>query len=57
MRADRLATWVWFIVAATYALRVFAAICAWKDPTGDLTGMIAALTLARLYEMSGGHDE
>lgn len=53
MHSD-LTPWLWFIVAATYALRAFAAIGAGKNPTGDVVAMLTALALMKLYEMDGG---
>lgn len=52
MHSD-LAPWLWFIVAATYALRSLAAYGAGKNPTGDVVPMLTALALAKLYDMDG----
>lgn len=52
MHSD-MAPWLWFIVAATYALRSLAALGAGKNPTEDVVAMLTALVLMKFYEMDG----
>lgn len=53
MSADRLISWIWFIVAALYALRAFAALAAGQGASADTVPMLTALALAKLYDMDG----
>ena len=50
MRADRLMPWLWFIVAASYALRAFAELASGQGALADTVPMLTALALAKLYE-------
>lgn len=52
MHSD-LAPWLWFIVAATYALRIFAALAAGQGALADTVPALTALALAKLYDMDG----
>lgn len=54
MRAYRLAPWLWFIVAATYATRACVEIAAGDDPVKDVVAMLTALVLMKLYRVDGG---
>ncbi len=49
MHSD-LAPWLWFIVAATYALRIFAALAAGRGALADTVPMLTALALMKFYE-------
>ena len=49
MRAYRLAPWLWFIVAATYATRACVEIAAGDDPVEDVVAMLTAPVLMKLY--------
>lgn len=53
MSADRLMSWLWFIVAALYTLRVFAALAAGQDALADTVPMLTAFVLMKFYEMDG----
>ena len=53
MSADRLMSWLWFIVAALYGLRIVAALAAGRGASADTVPMLTALALAKLYDMDG----
>lgn len=53
MSADRLMSWLWFIVAALYALRVVAELAAGQGASADTVPMLTALALAKLCDMDG----
>lgn len=53
MKADRLLSMLWLIVATAYALRNFAALAAGQGASADTVLMITALVLAKLYEKDG----
>ena len=48
-----LMSWLWFIVALAYALRVFAALAAGQGALADTVPMLTALALMKLYDMDG----
>ena len=50
MSADRLMSWLWFIVAALYTLRIFAALAAGRGASVDTVPMLTALALVKLYK-------
>ena len=47
---SNLAPWLWFIVAALYAMRAFAALATGQDASGNTVTMLTALVLMKLYE-------
>lgn len=53
MSADRLLRMLWLVVASAYALCVLAALAAGQNPSGEVTSMLSAAALMRLYEMDG----
>lgn len=56
MKADRLLSMLWLIVATAYALRNFAALAAGQGALADTVPMLTALALMKLYEMDGDDD-
>lgn len=50
MRADRLMSRLWLIVAFAYALRIVAELASGKGALADTVPMLTALALAKLYE-------
>lgn len=53
MRANRLLWLLWIVVATIYALRGLAMAVTGQDVSGNTVTMLAALALAKLYEMDG----
>lgn len=51
MKADRLLSMLWLIVATAYALRNFAALAAGQGALEDTVPMLTALALAKFYDM------
>lgn len=56
MSSDRLMSWLWFIVAALYVLRVAVELATGQGALADTVPMLTALALMKLYDMDGDDD-
>lgn len=56
MSADRLMSWLWFIVAALYVLRVAVELATGQGALADTVPMLTAPALMKLYDMDGDDD-
>ena len=53
MSGNRLLRMLWLIVAASHAMRAFAELVAGQNVSEEVTQMLLALALMKLYDMDG----